>query len=544
MSRGIQNSTSSINAASAGSSLTNDGTIEGVGLVNVNLTNDASGVVNATTYILSVNGYNVANAGLMKASDAAGVYGLDLENGKLDNTVGGTTNSGRIDAGHSNSFFYNETVIGGTLSSASDGWFQAGASVFDGSQPGGAMTIAAGTTVELQGLQTLTIKGLVTLSTGSTLTEDSGAVMTVDGTLALVNGTVAGAGAIADGAHLTGFGHIGLAVNGADTITADNGTMFMNGAVDQSGVATTFNVINYGRVEFLNAVGSSGAAPLVNFQDQHGAVEYAWTAGAAHFGQISGFSGQDAFALTAFGAGDTLSKSGYSATISNGAQTETLTFANGTAMGDIQLAYNSSTGLDTLTICFMPGTLIATPAGEVAVETLKPGDLVLTSAGEAKPVNWVGRQSVARRFSDPLRNWPVRVKAGALADNVPSHDLLLSPDHALFIDGAMFQAGALVNGTSIVRETDVPEGWTYYHIELDDHSLILAEGAPAETFVDNVDRMGFDNWDEFEALYPEGKAVVELPYPRAKAWRQVPKRIREALAARAATLGYAMAAAA
>ena len=56
--------------------------------------------------------------------------------------------------------------------------------------------------------------------------------------------------------------------------------------------------------------------------------------------------------------------------------------------------------------------------------------------------------------------------------------------------------------------------------------------------------MGFDNWDEFEALYPEGKAVVELPYPRAKAWRQVPKRFREALVARAEALGYAMAAAA
>lgn len=91
-----------------------------------------------------------------------------------------------------------------------------------------------------------------------------------------------------------------------------------------------------------------------------------------------------------------------------------------------------------------------------------------------------------------------------------------------------------MNGTSIVRETDVPETFTYYHVELDDHSLILAENTPAETFVDNVDRLAFDNWDEYEALYPEGKPIVEMPYPRAKAHRQVPRSIRERLVERAA----------
>ena len=99
------------------------------------------------------------------------------------------------------------------------------------------------------------------------------------------------------------------------------------------------------------------------------------------------------------------------------------------------------------------------------------------------------------------------------------------------------QAGALINGTSIIRETTVPDVWVYYHVELDDHSLILAEGAPAETFVDNADRLNFDNWDEFQALYPNGKAVEELPYPRAKARRQVPVSIRLRLAERAEIVG-------
>src|SRR5207247_1066227 len=97
--------------------------------------------------------------------------------------------------------------------------------------------------------------------------------------------------------------------------------------------------------------------------------------------------------------------------------------------------------------------------------------------------------------------------------------------------------GALVNGSSIVRETDVPAAFTYYHLETEDHSLILAENAPAETFVDNVDRQRFDNFAEYQALYPQGHAIAELPYPRAKAHRQVPSAIRQRLAGRATFLG-------
>lgn len=196
-------------------------------------------------------------------------------------------------------------------------------------------------------------------------------------------------------------------------------------------------------------------------------------------------------------------------------------------------------------ICFMPGTNIAVPGGEAKVETLRPGDLVMTTAGEAKSVRWVGRQTVSRVFADPLRVLPVRIKAGALGENAPCRDLLISPDHAILIDGVLVQAGALVNGSSIVREADVPQVYTYYHVELDDHSLVLAENVAAETFIDNVDRLGFDNWAEHEALYPDGKTIEEMIYPRAKSFRQVPQAARIRLAARGEKLyGSAAAAAA
>lgn len=217
--------------------------------------------------------------------------------------------------------------------------------------------------------------------------------------------------------------------------------------------------------------------------------------------------------------------------------THTITYVSATpASGSYTSA--SANNFETINvICFMAGTLVRTPDGEVAVETLKRGDLVLTNDGVAKPVSWLGRQTVSAFFADPARTYPIRVKAGALAENVPSRDLLVSPDHALLVDGVMVHAGALVNGTSIVREAKVPTVFTYHHVELDDHSLILAENTPAETFVDNVDRMNFDNWAEHQALFPEGKTVSELPYPRAKAHRQVPVYIRVALAERAEIIG-------
>ena len=183
----------------------------------------------------------------------------------------------------------------------------------------------------------------------------------------------------------------------------------------------------------------------------------------------------------------------------------------------------------------MADTRIGVPIGEVVVQDLKIGDLVLTYGGRAAPVRWIGRQTVSRRFINELQ-LPIRIRKGALGDDVPSRDLVVSPSHALLVDGVLIEAGALVNGSSIVREQDVPATFTYYHVEVGDHSLVLAESTPAETFIDNVDRANFDNWREYQELYPEGNAIPELPYPRAKAIRQVPNSIRKKLATRGMAL--------
>lgn len=182
-------------------------------------------------------------------------------------------------------------------------------------------------------------------------------------------------------------------------------------------------------------------------------------------------------------------------------------------------------------ICFYPGTTIATPSGPRAVETLAMGDEVLTHDGHVELVRWMGRQTVSTLFSDPQRVLPIRIRAGALGTGLPLRDLLVSPAHALLVDGILVQAAALLNGVSIMRETAVPEVFTYHHVELARHSLILAEGMPAETFVDNIERMAFDNWAEHETLYGALPPIAEMTLPRAKSARQLPAAIRARLAA-------------
>lgn len=180
--------------------------------------------------------------------------------------------------------------------------------------------------------------------------------------------------------------------------------------------------------------------------------------------------------------------------------------------------------------CFMPGTAVMTPFGEMPVESLKIGDLVTLDDGSTAPVNWLGVQTVSKRFADPLRSLPIRISAGALGGGLPQRDLLISPAHAILLDGILVQAGALLNGGTITREADVPEIFCYYHVEVEGHVCILAEGVAAETFVDNVSRMSFDNWEERDAP----AEVEEMRYPRVKSARQLPRALRARLGIRVA----------
>jgi hypothetical protein len=190
---------------------------------------------------------------------------------------------------------------------------------------------------------------------------------------------------------------------------------------------------------------------------------------------------------------------------------------------------------DPLPLCFIEGTQIAVSNGVVSVENLSIGDRVVTLDGREANVKWIGRQTISTRFGPAERLMPVRFAAGSLGDGLPHADLTVTADHGMLVDGVICHAGALVNGTTITRVPldEMGETYTVYHIETEEHEIILANGAPAETFIDNVSRRTFDNYAEFEALYGDVPEMEELPYPRAMSARQVPERIKAKLTGKA-----------
>jgi Hint domain len=153
--------------------------------------------------------------------------------------------------------------------------------------------------------------------------------------------------------------------------------------------------------------------------------------------------------------------------------------------------------------CFLPGTRIKTTEGEINIEELRIGDNVLTASGEAKPIKFIGRRELSRERSGPWKNGegPVKISRFAIDGKAPHSDLYISPGHAIYIDGILIPASNLANGVTIVADAR-PEvlSLTLFHIELDTHEAILAEGLAVESFRhDNPD--AFDNADEYVSLY-------------------------------------------
>ena len=155
--------------------------------------------------------------------------------------------------------------------------------------------------------------------------------------------------------------------------------------------------------------------------------------------------------------------------------------------------------------CFGAGTAILTEQGEVAVESIKLGDKVTVRRDGREvqePVIWVGYSSVdLRRHAHPELAAPILIAAGALAEGLPVRDLVVSPEHCMIVDGHCVPAKLLVNGTTISREFPQTP-FMYYHIELERHGILIADGAEAESYLDTGNRASFDNAGEPRLLHP------------------------------------------
>lgn len=154
------------------------------------------------------------------------------------------------------------------------------------------------------------------------------------------------------------------------------------------------------------------------------------------------------------------------------------------------------------------GTRIATPDGEVPVESLRAGDMVLALENgqpAPRPVRWVGRLRVdPARHPNPSRAAPVLLRAGALAEGLPTRDLLLAPGLGLLVDGTLFQAQALRNGATIAQQLAAPP-LVYVTLELPRHAAVLAEGIAVETLLDTGQRERLGG--RFGAFAPDLAAV-------------------------------------
>ena len=143
-------------------------------------------------------------------------------------------------------------------------------------------------------------------------------------------------------------------------------------------------------------------------------------------------------------------------------------------------------------LCFCRGTRIATPRGERAVEELGVGDMVLTMQGHAMPIRWIGTACRLLAAGARMEENPVVVHVGALADGMPVRDLRLTKGHSLFLDGVLIPVESLVNGRSIAFEHR-PQLVELFHLELDRHEVLIADGTPAESYRDDGNGVRFRN---------------------------------------------------
>ncbi len=165
------------------------------------------------------------------------------------------------------------------------------------------------------------------------------------------------------------------------------------------------------------------------------------------------------------------------------------------------LSHNHAPGI-------LRGALIACEDGDVAIEDVNIGDIVNTLSDGPQVVRWVG--------SAVLNTTAVRFQAGALGENRPTQELLVSPTQRMMISGwqtevifgearVLVTAEALLNGGSISL-TEAPSETEFFHILFDKHETIAANGAPSESF------------------YPTKAALSSLP-PKARAalYKHVPE---------------------
>jgi autotransporter passenger strand-loop-strand repeat protein len=412
-----------------------------------------------------------------------------------------------------------------------------GSAIIESGGVGLATTVSAGGTEQVTGSATgdqiagsLSIGGIVTNETiiagGSAMVlgggTDSGSVISAGG-----NETVLGSANL-DQIFGTQLVSAGTAVVSNETVfnggtvdlflagvTANDLTVMAGGTIAINGRATANDTVLSGGTLFLESAKStlSGTLTFAGAATIDETATVLVSSGGLLFGDqavISGFAGGDVidFASTTSVGADasatlvtTTSNGNTYATVSGtGGTTETFIFAGTSISGSLQLGSDGNGGeMLTEVACFLPGTHILTDRGEVLVEKLQVGDTVVTAAGNQRRLCWIGQGRALATRGRRTAATPLIVRKGALADNVPHRDLRITKGHALYIDEVLIPVEFLVNHRSILWD-DRAQEVTVFHLELDAHDVLVADGAPAESYRDDGNRWLFHNantgWDQ------------------------------------------------
>ncbi|WP_422048910.1 Hint domain-containing protein [Shimia sp.] len=171
-------------------------------------------------------------------------------------------------------------------------------------------------------------------------------------------------------------------------------------------------------------------------------------------------------------------------------------------------------------VCFARGTQIATSEGEVAIETLSVGDKVMTKDNGAQPIRWIGNRHISAEELEKHPNLkPVRISAGALGPDMPKRDLVVSPQHRIFVSSkiaermfgkseVLIAAKKLTMFKGIDVVEDNPDGVSYYHFLCENHELVWSEGTVTETL--------FTGTEALKSLSPEARDEIFAIFPELK----------------------------
>jgi len=329
--------------------------------------------------------------------------------------------------------------------------------------------------------------------TDNTATIDlAGHTFTLSGT-AQISGVIEGSGAVL----LTGTGTIG------------NLELTQHASLDISGSYTETGKLTFGDYGTLILTPTTSFGSVIDEFRSDDKIE------------IDGFSAKSA----------TFNNGVY--TLSDGTTAVSLNFGNDQTASDLSF-YTDSSGDTFVTTaeapCYCPGTMIATDRGDIPVEDLVIGDQVLTLSGRMGAIKWIGRRDYSGRFILGRKDiLPICIEAGALGHNVPVRDLWVSPHHAFYLGEILVEAKDLLNDVTIYQ-ADIAEEVTYFHVELDSHDVILADGAWAESFINDGSRGMFHNARQYSDLYGEDEHEAAARYcaPRLDCGDQV-EAIRTAI---------------